>query len=100
MGGAGFLLNDKLEDFILNISCSKKNYRYKAMKKKMTKKANKQKAPMRSDTLKQQENVFRVAYFFQTSWAGILQLLTESCFESRETFFEKHIFHFALRDAL
>lgn len=55
---------------------------------------------MRSDTLKQQENVFRVAYFFQTSWAGILQLLTESCFESRETFFEKHIFHFALRDAL
>lgn len=55
---------------------------------------------MRSDTLKQQENVFRVAYFFQTSWARILQLLTESCFESRETFFEKHIFHFALRDAL
>lgn len=67
MGGAGFLLNDKLEDFILNVSCSKKNHRYKAMKKNKTKKANKQKAPMRSETLKQQENVFRVAYSFQTS---------------------------------
>lgn len=42
MGGAGFLLNDKLEDFILNISCSKKNYRYKAMKKiRLKKQTNK-----------------------------------------------------------
>lgn len=55
---------------------------------------------MRSETLKQQEYVFRVAYSFQTNWARILQLLTESCFKSQETFFEKHIFHFALRDAL
>lgn len=70
------------------------------MKKIRLKKQTNKKPQWDQILLKQQENVFRVAYSFQTSWAGILQLLTESCFESRETFFEKHIFHFALRDAL